>query len=305
MAEWPEWLPDWCQQHLGAGPVRTLLSSGQMSTVFGLRLADGRAAVVKARPDEQGRAAACVQAQAALADLGFACARPLTEATVLGGLAVHAEQWRPGGDLLRGDEPAVARRFGALLAGLTVRLAGAGVRPPLPNPTWVRWDHRDSGTWPAAAFLDERDQGLVPGYVEETARRATARILRSGLPCALGHADWETQNIRWRGSRPWAVHDWDSLAWLPESAIAGAGSGTFASAEIPTLAPIASSREFLAAYQECRGLSFTAEEIEVAWAASLWPAAHNARAQALLRRPPVAEAALCGQAAQRLDLAGA
>jgi hypothetical protein len=101
------------------------------------------------------------------------------------------------------------------------------------------------------------------------------------------------------------VHDWDSLAWLPEAAIAGAASGAFASAETPTLASIGSSQAFLAAYQERSRRVFTAEEIEVAWAASLWLAAHNARCQALFAHPPVAERALRTQAAERLDLAGA
>jgi hypothetical protein len=167
-----------------------------MSEVFGLRLADGREVVVKVRADEQGRAASCVQAQAGAASSGFACARPLTPATMVGGLVVRAEQWRPGGTMMRGDDPAVARRFAVLLAELTQELAGAAVRPPLPNPLWVRWDNPGPATWPAAAFLDERDHSLVPGFVEETAQRASARILRSELPCVLGHADWETQNLR-------------------------------------------------------------------------------------------------------------
>jgi hypothetical protein len=101
------------------------------------------------------------------------------------------------------------------------------------------------------------------------------------------------------------VHDWDSLAWLPEAAMVGAASGTFASAEIPTLAPLTSSGAFLVAYQQHRGIKFTTEEREVAWAASLWPAAHNARGEVLFDRPPVAREALRGQADQRLALAGA
>jgi len=38
----------------------------------------------------------------------------------------------------------------------------------------------------------------------------------------LGHADFEAQNLRWHGRRVWAVPDWDSLAWQPEAALAGA-----------------------------------------------------------------------------------
>jgi hypothetical protein len=89
------------------------------------------------------------------------------------------------------------------------------------------------------------------------------------------HADFEAQNLRWHGREVWAVHDWDSLAWQPEAALAGAASGAFASDGPPTLAPIESSEAFLVAYQDIRGRSFTAVEREIAWAASLWMAAYN------------------------------
>jgi hypothetical protein len=275
----------------------------QTSMVFGLRLAEGTEVVVKARADD-GRAASCVAAQAGLAARGFPCARPLTVAVGVGSLAVHAEELRPGGDVLHGDSPDVAERYAEVFARLMAELAGVSVPPPLPNPRWVRWDHTDSGVWPAIEVLDERDQSAVPSYVVDTAGRARARILAAGLPCVLGHADFEAQNVRWHGRQVWAVHDWDSLAWQPEAALVGAASGAFASAGPPTLAPIESSAAFLAAYQDVRGRLFTAVEEEVAWAASLWPAAHNARWEVLHGDAPVSGDALRAQAAGRLRRAG-
>jgi len=179
------------------------------------------------------------------------------------------------------------------------------VAPPLPNPRWARWDHADPGLWPAIGFLDERDQGAVPDHVVATAFRARARLLAADLPRVLGHADFEAQNLRWRDGRVWAVHDWDSLAWQPEAALAGAASGAFAGASPPTLAPVESSEAFLVIYQDFRGRRFTAEELEVAWAASLWAAAHNARWEALHGDPPVSGDAVREQAAERLRRAGA
>jgi hypothetical protein len=184
-------------------------------------------------------------------------------------------------------------------------LAGVTVAPPLPNPPWVRWDHADSGVWPAIGFLDSRDQSVVPAYVVETAERARGRLLAAGLPCVLGYADFEAQNLRWQGREVWAVHDWDSLAWQPEAALAGAASGSFASAGPPTLAPIESSEAFLVAYQDIRGRLFTAVELEIAWAASLWMAAYNARELALYGGTPVCGDALRAQAAERLRRADA
>ncbi|WP_280347983.1 phosphotransferase [Nocardia neocaledoniensis] len=299
----PEWLPRWCDGNLGAALAELLFTTHSISTVFGLRLTDGRAIVMKARPDD-GRAAACVTAQAALAARGFPCARPLTPALREGHLAVHAEQYRPGGDLLRGDSPPIARRCAAVFARLAGELAELNVPPPLPNPRWSRWDHHDPGLWPAIPELDERAQHAVPGFVVEAAARARERLLATDLPCVLGHADFEAQNLRWHDGEIYSVHDWDSLAWQPEAALAGASSGTFASESPPTLAPIESSAAFLAEYQERRGRRFTAEECEVAWAASVWPAAHNARWEYLHGVDPLCGNGIRAQAAERLRRAG-
>ncbi|WP_414641927.1 phosphotransferase [Amycolatopsis sp.] len=305
VAEWhsahvlPDWVPAWCRDRLGAEPGTVLFHARSMSSVFGLRLADGAEVVVKARADD-GRAASCVAAQARLAERGFPCPRPLTPVFGVGPLAVHAEEYRPGGEVLRGDSPDVAERYAEVFALLMAGLADVRVAPPLPNPRWARWDHADPGLWPSIAVLDERDQRAVPAYIVETAARVRARLRASGLPCVLGHADFEAQNLRWRGGEVWAVHDWDSLAWQPEAALAGAASGTFAGAGPPTLAPIESSATFLAVYQDIRGRRFTAEEHEIAWAASLWTAAHNARWEALHGDAPVCGDAVRAQAAERL-----
>lgn len=300
----PGWLVDWCVDQLGNEPVSVLFERRSLSAVFGLQLADGRDVVVKAREDDR-RAASCVAAQAQLAERGFPCARPLTPVVGVGALAVHAEESRPGGELLRGNSPDVAVRYAAVFAWLMAELAHVTVAPPLPNPRWTRWDHTDPGLWPTIDFLDERDQSTVPEYVVETADRARKRMLAADLPCVLGHADFEAQNLRWHDGDVWAVHDWDSLAWQPEAALVGAACGAFASISPPTLAPIESSSAFLAAYQDLRGRRFTVKEQEIAWAASLWPAAHNARWEALHGDTPKSCEAVRVQAAERLRQANA
>jgi len=304
LGDLPGWLAAWCLDHLGDEPAEVLFQLQQVSMVFGLRLAGGTDVVVKARADN-GRAVSCVAAQARLAERGFPCARPLTPVVGVGPLAVHAEEFRPGGDVLHGDSPGIATRCAEVFARLMAELAGVAVAPPLPNPPWVRWDHADPGVWPAMEFLDNQDQSVVPAYVGETAERARGRILAAGLPCVLGHADFEAQNMRWHGREVWAVHDWDSLAWQPEAALAGAASGSFASAGPPRLAPVESSAAFLVAYQTIRGRLFTAVEQEIAWAASLWMAAYNAREEALCGGTSVGRDALRAQAAERLRRASA
>jgi Ser/Thr protein kinase RdoA (MazF antagonist) len=297
-------LRTWCLERLGSSPAAVLFQAEQVSMVFGLRLADGRDVVVKARADD-GRAAACVAAQAQLAERGFPCARPLTSVSRVDLLAVHAEEFRPGGDVLVGDSPDIAVRNAEVYARLMAALSSVSVAPPLPNPPWVRWDHSSPGLWPAMDWLDCRDQSVVPAHVVAAAERSRRRLLAAGLPCALGHADFEAQNLRWHGREVWAVHDWDSLAWQPEAALVGAASGSFANSRSPTLAPVESSEAFLTAYQDIRGRSFTAAELEVAWAASVWMAAYNGREQALCGYAPVSANALLAQAADRLRRANA
>jgi hypothetical protein len=240
-----------------------------------------------------------------LAERGFPCARPLTAAVAVGSLAVHAEEFRPGGDVLPGDSPDVAVSYAEVFARLMDELKDLTVVPPLPNPRWVRWDHTDSGLWPTIESLEVRDQNAVPAYVVDTARRVRLRLLAADLPCVLGHADFEAQNLRWHGREVWAVHDWDSLAWQPEGALVGTASGAFSTTWAPTLASIESCEAFLTRYQDTRGRLFTAAEQEVAWASSLWLAAHNARLEALHGDPPVSGNALRVQAAERLRRANA
>jgi hypothetical protein len=310
----PAWVAPWSRDHLGAEPAELLHHEAHMSEIYALRLADGREVVIKSRPDQNGREATCVEVQRILAAQGFPCAAPLSGVTVHDGRAVHAEQWRPGGETLRGDDPATARLFAGLLAELVTLAedievggtAAGAVAPPQPNPEWVRWDHDDEpGPWPRIPYFEERSHGrTLPEGIEEAARRIRERMLRSRLPRVLGHVDWESQNLRWKGTTPWAVHDWDSLAWVSEAAIAGSACGAFASWGQPTLAPLVSSEAFLAAYQQGRR-PFSAEELEVAWAASLWLPLHNARAEVLMDKPRIALRAIRDQGPERLRRAGA
>jgi Phosphotransferase enzyme family len=278
-----------------------------MSDVCGLRLDDGREVVLKARASADAvRARRCVSVQRVVAEQGFPCARPLTEVSPIGELAVHAEEWRPGGEMMRDEGPGAAALSARLLADLMARLEKIDSSPPLPPPEWVGWDHDGPGLFPPNPRHDPlAERTMMPELILDTARRVRARLRNAVLPPVLGHADWEAQNLRWNGLDPHAVHDWDSLAWQPESALVGAAMGAFASLEIPTLAPIGSSVAFLDTYTEVRGRPFSREEVEVAWAASLWPALHNARGEVIYRQPLVALSALEEQAEGRLQLAGA
>jgi Ser/Thr protein kinase RdoA (MazF antagonist) len=275
--------------------VAVLFRAGYLSEVVGVRLADEGEVVVKRRVDESGRAGRCVTAQRLLAEQGFPCPMPLTEVIVSEGVAVHAERFVPGGELETKDTPEAAARSGRLLADLVRRLATLDLDPPLPNPEWVRWDG-----------MPERDAAAaVPAWIEDTTRRVQAKLAGCDLSPVVGHADWEAQNIRWRHGEAHAVHDWDSLAWLPEAAIAGCAAGIFASHGNPALAPLESSEAFLHAYESERGARFSPYETEIAWAASIWEALHNARDELTYNRPKLSYEQLKAQRVERLARADA
>jgi hypothetical protein len=275
--------------------VAALFVASHLSEVIGVRLADGREVVVKRRVDASGRSRTCVTAQRLLAEHGFPCPIPLTAAIIDNGVAVHAEQFVGGGEIETRDTTAVARRSAVLLADLVRRLATVDLDPPLPNPEWVRWD----------ALPDRQATAAVPAWIEDTTSRVQAKLARCDLTPVLGHADWEAQNMCWQRGKPLAVHDWDSLAWLPDAALAGTAAGVFASHDKPTLAPIESSAAFLDAYEAARGVRFTSYETEIAWAASIWVALHNARDESISTRPKLSYDQLEAQHIERLTRANA
>jgi aminoglycoside phosphotransferase (APT) family kinase protein len=300
-------LADWCASRLGEGELIPLIpaAGGQMSEVYRY-VAGGTSVVIKVRPEPLQRINRCLDAQRTAANAGFPCAKPLTRAEALdAAVIVSAEEWRPGGEMLRGDDVESARRSATLLAELVTILERQPDKAVGSPPPWMNWNPPGGGLWPRNGPIDQMDQTLVPESIEECARRVSARIRQSELPHVLGHGDWEAQNIRWKDGSPWSVYDWDSLVSLPEASIVGAASGAFASTETPTLAPIESSRAFIDSYELARGRTFTEEERQIAWAASMWPALHNARGEHLFHSDLVASTAVIEQAEARLYLAKA
>ena len=246
-------LADWCARYLGARPARVLFRSGHLSEVVAAELADGRQVVIKARPSDP-RIAGCTAVQGHLARAGFPCPAPLTGPVEAGGLTVTAETMVAGGSQLPAEGGAAP--FAALLARLIGAAPGPAEVPSLaPSPPWTAWDHPGSRLWP-----DRDDQGRDlngcpgPGWLDDAARRARERLRASAVPVRVGHGDWESQNIRWSGGRPLAVHDWDSVIAQPETAIVGLASAVWPAAGAPgQAATVAQSADFIASYQRAAG----------------------------------------------------
>ena len=113
----------WCRRWLGAPPVTELFEAGNLSTVKGLRLADGREVVVKVRP-RLPRLAGCAVVHRALWTAGFPCPEPLADLQPLDGYAATAETLVPDA-----GEPPPGRELAALSAAALARLVAAGPGP--------------------------------------------------------------------------------------------------------------------------------------------------------------------------------
>ncbi len=276
-------LNEWCEKWLGAVPRRLMFERGHISRVIGARLSDGRPVVIKVRPFAP-RISGCVAVQRHLFSTGFPCPEPLAGPAPLGGDIATAEVYVPGGVALTANGR-VAALFAELLVDLLNRAPPLPAVPSLePAPPWVGWNHEGPGTWPHPDDLDvDLNNDYGPHWIDQLGSRLRARLSGCATQSRIGHVDWESHNIRWEGTTPLAVDDWDSVAVLDERAIAGAAATVFPSSPDGRViaATIDQTQIFLDAYQAARGVYWSTEEQEICWAAGLWVLAYNAKKESL------------------------
>jgi hypothetical protein len=269
-------LSSWCLRYLGATPTTQLFEKTHLSSVIGLRLSDGREVVVKARPPLD-RIESCQRLHRHLYDRGYPCAEPLVAPAPLGDLIATAERIVPEGETMA--ESAVRPRLFAEALHRLVASASTFEAPfdLSPTPPWVGWNHGGAALWPTA---DDRDDDLnaltEPAWLDDMGRRLRERLLADSGQKVIGHGDWWQPNIWWRDGGLFCVHDWDSLVYLSEAAIAGAASSSFSVIDWGATT-VEESEAFLDAYAAARAAPWSRDELEVAWAAGLWQLAFNAK----------------------------
>ncbi|GAB3769126.1 phosphotransferase family protein [Microlunatus parietis] len=276
----PDRLAEWCREHLGSQPVDQLFSSGHLSAVVGLRLADGREVVIKIRPSS-ARIAACVEVQRRLFRAGFPCPRPLTRAVPFGAEVATAETYVPGG-----AELPSAGRAAVAFAEAFARLIRLAPRPDEvasldPAPAWAAWNHGGDGLWPSSAEHPELDLNLVggPDWIDEAGRRARDRLRAGESEPVIGHCDWLAGNLRWNGDTLLVVHDWDSMIVESEAVLVGLAAALYSTFSPDRLATVEDTERFLAAYCEARGRELSADEVQRSWAAGVWTRAYDAKGE--------------------------
>jgi len=118
-------LAAWCRRWLGAPPAARLFEAGYLSTVLGLRLADGREVVVKVRPPI-ARLAGCTAVHRALWTAGTSGDYAACWAAGLWQRVFDAKT-----QSLRGDPEQILTRHEA---GARLRLAGQDPGLAVPSP---------------------------------------------------------------------------------------------------------------------------------------------------------------------------
>ena len=295
-----EVLDQWCVRWLGAAVSEIVFEAGSLSAVVGVRLADDREVVVKARRSVP-RLQAAYAVQRHVWRRGYPAPEPLVPPTPWAAAdSASAERLVRGGEVA-GRGPADAARSAEALAALVRIAESAGdVGSLAPSPSWVAWDHDGPGLWPGPEGLS-----LVagPGWLDDAAARCRARLRRYGAPRVIGHADWHADNVRWFGGELLVVHDWDSVVSQPEAVIAGIAAAVFpASGAVWQPATVEESDHFRSAYIRAGTRAWTAEDTGAFWAASAWTLAVDAKeAVAGGSVPGLTEAEI----AERLTLAGA
>lgn len=275
----PAHLARWCLKQLGSPPAAELFTTGNLSAVTGLRLADGREVVVKVRPASP-RVVACTEVQRRLFGSGYPCPEPLSAPAPLGSGMATAEAYVPGGAALPDTAPA-SRLSGRAFARLIEAAPRPADVPPLvPAPSWAAWDHPGPGLWPRPDESDvDLNQAVGPEWIDQAGLRARDR-LRTGPPgTAIGHTDWLAGNVRWSDDKLLVVHDWDSVAVGSEAVLAGFAAAQHATAS-PGRRPTArETSTFLDAYGDARGRPLSTSELQLAWAAGAWTLAYDAKYQ--------------------------
>jgi hypothetical protein len=289
------------EAHTGSRIEADLFLVSHLSTVLAVRLHDGQRVVGKARPF-QPRLVGCSMTHARLFAEGFPCPEPLGHIEEDRGVAYSLERYLPGGRLLPRDDR-LAHDHARWLRRFVEAAPGPEEIVDLsPAVAWLDWDAQRAQLWPAP---DDRAEDLNDlhrsRWIDELAVRAREVLTSRALDVVVGHGDWESWNLSWRGRELLACFDLDSVVCLPEAAIAGAAALVHPAQGEPVTADIEQTERFLHAYAAARGEPWDQDEWQVAWAASLWLQTFNAKKESIDGDDGPLQRELARDGPQRLD----
>jgi len=273
-----------CRDLLGSAAQQEIFISIRVSSVYGVRLADGRDVVIKVHPTSGSltRLRAVHRLQLKLADTGFPCPRPVIAPVSLPGHGpIAVEYMVTGGEPGRPRDPAHRRAMVEAFHWHTELLRDQPATAELLEPPgWADLRTRP-GIWPAPhdpALRFEADPDA--SWIDDMAGAALAALRPFSEPVTIAHCDWESQNMRFDNARVHVVWDWDSLLAGRASCLIGFAAGCHTAqgrqgiSDAPTVAEVSL---FLDEYAEVSGRSWTTARRRAAAASALWLIAYNAR----------------------------
>ena len=275
-----------CERVLGARVAEVLFEAVSVGVTVGVRLEDGRRAVVKAhQPREtRERLGALVRVQRGHHEAGFPCPRPLAEPAPLGRGFGTIEELLDDGELRDGREPAIRRTMAELLVA-HLDLAARWDEPALAGG-WSLFG--GGGLWPAephSPIFDFAATAAGAEWIDAVAARAKPAALAPAR-AVVGHTDWSAEHFRFveapAGPRVTAVYDWDSLALRPEPHVLGVAAATFTmnpDLGVEVAPSPEESRAFLDEHSAARAAPLTEAECAATAAAVAYVVAYVARCE--------------------------
>lgn len=273
-----------CERFLGARVTARLFHRVSVGSVHGVRLEDGRTAVVKLHralvPWAYLRALDELRTHVAAA--GFPAPTPLAPTAAWRDGHVTFEALLAQGEPPDPDRPqhrALMARGLARLVSLCEPFASWSVFEPWLAP-------RAGDLWPAPhdARFDFAATSEGAEWIDALARRARARLDEADAPPrVVGHHDWRREHLRVLDGRLSVVYDWDSIGRFPEPVLVAGAARTFPAdwsrVGHRPYPPLAQMFEFLDVYEPARGRRFDRRERATFRAALVYGAAYTARCE--------------------------
>ena len=268
-----------------------------VAAVAGVRLNGGGEAVVRAyQPSVSGEfLGGVVRVQSHLAEVGFACARPLGEPVVVDGVLgrVASMLADPGQRRFASSEMWVSAQGLAQLVALAAGLDPTGLeRHPMALP--------DGGLYPAPHSPLFDFEATVAGaeWIDEIA--TAARSAMTDGSSVIAHGDWSARNVRLGTDGLACVFDWESLQSGPETMAVGVAAATWQAlgeAGEPMAPSGPEILRYLDCYEQARPGGLSDGQRRSACAAAVFALAYTARCEHALR-PGIRDGRASGRLAQ-------
>ena len=277
-----ERLKRYCQERLGSALERQLFHRVGSGLVIGLELASGRSVVLKLTERRRGAAflAECEAIRMHMAARGYPAGETLIAPEAFEAGFITALSFVEAGPIVDPHE-ATARAAIAQAFARWIDLAASFGQPQRLGAAWFTRVPNDE-TWPRP-----HDPGLVFSEVASAreidliARRALARRSLLAGQKVIAHFDWRLEHLRFDTNARHATlaFDWDSLHLELEPVAVGAAAHAFSwdergSEPVPRIDEL---EAFLDDYQQARGVCFTAQERDTAFASLLYSLSYSAR----------------------------